>query len=194
LPHPLLSDGIESSKRDRKKRNPMTSHTTPSVSRRTALAGLGAGALGLALAARGLAVSAQDATPFPMADHPLVGVWQMANLGVWSFGGNGNFGLFEPTGGGRFCVGEWRATGGRSADLAFVLQGVERKDLFDPAQAAEQFELGRRFELWRLAITVDGTDDAMTIVGQWESYMGGPPQPGNQEHETGVRMAPVSTA
>ena len=46
------------------------------ISRRTALAGLGAGGLGLALSARG--TSAQDATA--MADHPMVGMWlAMAN-------------------------------------------------------------------------------------------------------------------
>ncbi len=42
-----------------------------SVSRRTALAGLGAGGLGLALATRGPGASAQDTT----ASHPLVGAW-----------------------------------------------------------------------------------------------------------------------
>lgn len=39
------------------------SRTTTAVSRRTALAGLGAGGLGLALAVRGQAVTAQEATP-----------------------------------------------------------------------------------------------------------------------------------
>ena len=53
-----------------------TSHTTPSISRRAALAGLGAGGIGLALAGppglpplrtRGLA----------MATHPIIGVWNV---------------------------------------------------------------------------------------------------------------------
>lgn len=52
-----------------------TSHTTPSVSRRTALAGLGAAGLGLALAATVRQAAAQKATPLPMAGHPLVGDW-----------------------------------------------------------------------------------------------------------------------
>ena len=55
--------------------------TAPTVSRRTALAGLGAGALGLALATRRLAAFAQDATPaaaLPREGHPLVGVAMVA--------------------------------------------------------------------------------------------------------------------
>ncbi len=45
------------------------------VSRRTALAGLGAAGLGLA--AHGHSASAQDATPSAMAKHPIVGAWNV---------------------------------------------------------------------------------------------------------------------
>ncbi|HEY7031721.1 MAG TPA: hypothetical protein VH482_10355 [Thermomicrobiales bacterium] len=51
-----------------------TSNTRPSVSRRTALAGLGTGGLGLALAAGSRGAAAQD-TASEMAKHPIVGVW-----------------------------------------------------------------------------------------------------------------------
>lgn len=54
-----------------------SSRTVGSVSRRTALSGLGAGALGLAVAARGERASAQDATPDSYAGHPNVGVWMV---------------------------------------------------------------------------------------------------------------------
>ena len=75
-PHPLRSDGIELSKHYRKRGTPMTtSNPRPSVSRRTALAGLGAGGLGLALAATARPAAAQDATAEAMAGHPLVGTW-----------------------------------------------------------------------------------------------------------------------
>jgi hypothetical protein len=47
---------------------------TRSVTRRTALAGLGAGGLGLTLAATTRPAAAQDAAT-EMANHPLVGVW-----------------------------------------------------------------------------------------------------------------------
>lgn len=57
-----------------------TPRTVAPVSRRTALAGLGAGSLGLALAARSLDTSAQEATPDDLAGHPLTGTWlAMAN-------------------------------------------------------------------------------------------------------------------
>jgi hypothetical protein len=53
-----------------------------SVSRRRVLAG--AGALGLTVAARGLLASAQEAspeaTPYPLANHPLIGARQWTNL------------------------------------------------------------------------------------------------------------------
>jgi hypothetical protein len=52
-----------------------------SVSRRSALAGLGAGGLGLALAARGGSAAARDATAEAMANHPIVGVWMVTALG-----------------------------------------------------------------------------------------------------------------
>ncbi len=51
-----------------------SSETPQSVTRRTALAGLGAGGLGLALAATTRHAAAQDATA-EMANHPLVGTW-----------------------------------------------------------------------------------------------------------------------
>ncbi len=52
------------------------SKTGPSVSRRTALAGLSAGGLSLALGAGDRAAVAQDAAS-EMANHPIVGVWMV---------------------------------------------------------------------------------------------------------------------
>ncbi len=54
-----------------------TSNTSRSVSRRSALAALGAGGLGLALAATARQASAQDATAVSWAGHPNVGVWMV---------------------------------------------------------------------------------------------------------------------
>jgi hypothetical protein len=71
----------------------MTSTKRPSVSRRTALAGLGAGGLGLALATTTRHALAQDAAA-EMANHPLVGTWlsgaSAAQLTVSHFGADGN--------------------------------------------------------------------------------------------------------
>ena len=52
----------------------MTSQTDHPISRRSALAGLGAGGLGLALANAARPANAQDATP-ELANHPVVGAW-----------------------------------------------------------------------------------------------------------------------
>jgi hypothetical protein len=58
----------------------MTIPRTDTVSRRTALAGLGAGGLGLALAATVRPAAAQDTTADALAEHPLTGTWlAMAN-------------------------------------------------------------------------------------------------------------------
>jgi hypothetical protein len=70
-----------------------------SLSRRTALAGLGATGLGLALAATVRQASAQDAD---MATHPMVGTWLGGrapnDLGVTHFGPDGNMLLnYSPT-------------------------------------------------------------------------------------------------
>jgi hypothetical protein len=54
-----------------------TGTTTP-VSRRFALAGLGAGGLGLALATTARQMSAQDTTAEAMANHPILGAWMVA--------------------------------------------------------------------------------------------------------------------
>jgi hypothetical protein len=53
------------------------SNTRSSVSRRTAIAGLGAGGLGLTLAATVRSASAQDAAT-EMAKHPIVGNWMVS--------------------------------------------------------------------------------------------------------------------
>src|SRR4051812_36801819 len=57
-----------------------TANSTQSVSRRTALAGLGAGGLGVALtAATRHTAAAQDADA--LANHPIVGVWNVMTPG-----------------------------------------------------------------------------------------------------------------
>jgi len=57
-----------------------TSETRETVSRRVALAGLGAGGLAVALAASGRNAAAQDAAT-EMANHPIVGVWNVMTPG-----------------------------------------------------------------------------------------------------------------
>jgi hypothetical protein len=96
-----------------------------SLSRRTALAGLGAAGLGLTLAAAAHPASAQEATPFPMAGHPLVGTWivdrnpadptETPTSNVITADGA----IIDPTVGG---AGVWEATGPDTAN--FTLTGT----------------------------------------------------------------------
>jgi hypothetical protein len=102
-----------------------TSGTRDSITRRTALAGLGAGGLGLALAASTNKASAQDATPAAMAGHPIVGTWvfdkdvavmtDVPSIVVFTADG----GLLDPSEG---VAGVWQPTGPSSA--AWTLMDV----------------------------------------------------------------------
>jgi hypothetical protein len=94
-----------------------------SVSRRTAVAGLGAGGLGLALAATTRQASAQEATPYRMVGHPMVGTWivdkdvdsttDVPSVVVYTADG----GLLDPS---ESVAGAWQATGPRSAAWTLV--------------------------------------------------------------------------
>lgn len=95
-----------------------------SLSRRTALAGVGVGSLGLALAAAPRTSIAQDATPTSMVGHPLVGTWivvrdvttpnQAPSIVVY----NADGGLSDPSQG---VAGVWEATGPRSGAWTLVV-------------------------------------------------------------------------
>jgi len=104
-----------------------TVRSDPTVTRRTALAGIGAG--GLALAARG--ASAQDASP-DLSGHPLVGTWAVLTLeGVipQCHGPDGSVvvayppNYVDPTLGVRFRgsgLGRWEADGERSTHFVSI--------------------------------------------------------------------------
>src|SRR5829696_6520147 len=108
-----------------------TSNTRTTVTRRTALAGLGAGGIGLAVAARGHTAAAQD-TPPDLAGHPLVGTW----MAITPFGASpetlsadGSFVAGPPVigpgaaGGVQYlgpAIGVWESTGERTGSFTFV--------------------------------------------------------------------------
>src|SRR5215207_11491758 len=122
--------------------------STPSVSRRTALAGLSAGGLGLALAATAQHASAQD-TAAEMAGHPFVGTWivdrnpddptEIPTYNIITADG----GLIDPTVG---AAGVWVPTGSDTA--AFTLTGTIA-------------ELGAYFVV-RGTVTIDAGGDTAT--------------------------------
>lgn len=102
----------------------MTTHTDDtSISRRTALASLGAGGLALAWSNPGRQAAAQEATPGPMANHPLVGTWIVDPVTASPSNGPavahwGADGAFVDAGSG--FTGAWEATGPRTALHSFV--------------------------------------------------------------------------
>jgi hypothetical protein len=128
----------------------MTSRPEPPVSRRAALAGLGAGGLGLALTSTRPA-AAQEATPGATAGHPLVGTWVMEFLPeddasapvVNVFTADGIF--FDV---GADFAGVWAATGPTTAAFTFI--GIIEEEGFSGYVAV------------RGAIEVDATGDAWT--------------------------------
>jgi hypothetical protein len=111
----------------------MTTHQRDSsLSRRTALAGLGATGLGLALAATVRQASAQDATT-EMASHPLVGTWMGGgspnDVGLAHFAADGSFAVqgsviaTGPDGALIYsdpAMGVWEPVSARGAHLTFT--------------------------------------------------------------------------
>jgi hypothetical protein len=95
-----------------------------SVSRRAALAGLGAGGVGLAVMATARHASAQDAAA------PLVGAWQW-NSGADHpepntfaiFHADGTYTEWNPVAGA--AIGIWRMTGDRAFDLLFIFADTD---------------------------------------------------------------------
>ncbi len=106
-----------------------TPNTDRSVSRRTALAGLGAGGLGLALAASTRPAAAQDAAS-TMASHPIVGTWvsKFADMNpgtsysYFVYHADGTFIELHPFAG--TLVGAWQPTGERTADTIIKGQNI----------------------------------------------------------------------
>ena len=109
-----------------------TPQPTALISRRTTLAGLGAGGLGLALtAATARQAAAQDATANDLADHPNVGVWMVESpsgraLAVYSPDGSVITALAASQAGPAGVVyastqiGTWEATSERGTHLTVV--------------------------------------------------------------------------
>jgi hypothetical protein len=103
---------------------------TRPVTRRSALAGLGAGGLGLALATRGLGANAQDTAPDTMANHPIVGTWYFdfptddfgTLVGYSSFHADGTRTDLHPFAGPG--IGSWQATGAQTGETILKYQNI----------------------------------------------------------------------
>ena len=137
-----------------------TLRSDPTVSRRAAVAGLGAGGLGLALAARG--TSAQEGAS-DLAEHPLTGTWAvMTPFGVVPqiHGADGSIMAFPPPSyidpalGLTFQgpgLGRWEADGERSGRFTF-LQALSGAD-------------GAYIGTYQLSAGIEASDDGQTMFG-----------------------------
>ena len=172
-----------------------TRPATRSVSRRTALAGLGAGGLGLALVTHDPGAAAQEASPDARASHPIVGVWNVTApggpaLAVFSADGTNTQAVAATQAlpqGVTFVsteVGTWEPTGPRSvhftsvqllSDATGTFTGTVTIDAYPTVSADEQT---LRDDDPRSGPTI--RDAAGTVVA---APRGGPPA-------TGVRMSP----
>lgn len=185
----------------------MSSCTTNRVSRRTALAGLGAGGLGVILAARGQPAFAQDATPtthVSPAGHPLVGAWvvtesdaqpvPVATYAIFDVDGNwlhyGGRALYG--GAGILAIGVWRPTGPRTAEaveIYAILTSFE--SLFDltapvPDDAFAQPPIKFRFDA-----EVDESGNALWTEGYVVDEQG-KDDPAFWGERRGVRVVPAA--
>lgn len=148
------------------------------ITRRTAIVGFGVGAIGAALVRGGMVAAAQESTPTVQALHPAAGVWQWTNSpgepdSDISYAIMTDDGTYADAWVGRFVsVGEWRATGDRSADLVIVTRELTRlTDLFGSEQVAVPADLftATPATLWRLAIEFDETGNHFTATGTEET-------------------------
>jgi hypothetical protein len=141
----------------------MTTHSRRhSVSRRSALAGLGAGGLGLALAIREGTAAAQDGDG-DLAGHPLVGTWAVLTPGgvvPQTHGPDGSMiaafppNYVDPMLGLTFqgpALGRWESTGAHGGRFTFI------QALSDDA--------GASVGTWQLAGDLEASEDGQTWVG-----------------------------
>ena len=156
----------------------MVSNGGQGLSRRNALLGVGASALGVALASNGTVASAQEGTPAPQSSHPAAGLWQWTN---YPGEPNADTSYAILTGAGTYAdawygrlvsVGEWRATGDRTADLVIVTNElISLTDLFAQTPVAVPADLyeATPVTLWRIALEFDGTGNHFTATGMAET-------------------------
>ncbi len=145
-----------------------TQPTDRSLSRRTALAGLGATSLGLAL---GSSATAQEASLSDLAGHPLTGTWAALTPGgvvPQIHGADGSLiaafppNYVDPALGLTFqgpALGRWEADGERTGHFTFIQALSDANGTYvGTAQLAAELEVGADGQTW------SGTTSAHIIV------------------------------
>jgi predicted methyltransferase len=170
-----------------------TSNIRDSISRRTALAGLGAGGLGLALTAATRNASAQDAAA-DLAGHPNVGVWMVESpigraIAVYSPDGSVITALTASQAGPQGVVyastqiGTWEPTGERGTHLTVVQLLSDGAGAYAGSVTVDAFqEVSEDGQTWMSGAgsTITIRDAADNVV---QEIADGPPA-------MGVRMGP----
>jgi hypothetical protein len=165
-----------------------TNGTAPSLSRRTALTGLGAGSLGLALAATRQA-AAQDGSPASYAEHPNVGVWMIESpigraIAVYSADGSivtapaasqaGPQGVMYSSA----QVGTWEPTGERGTHLTAVQLLSDGSGAYTGSVTVDAFQEvsdnGQTFESGEgSSITIrDANDNILQVITDAQPAVG----------------------
>jgi hypothetical protein len=175
------------------------------MSRRTVLAGLSAGGLGLALTGRNLDTFAQVATPttapVPMADHPIIGVWQLDN-DLQNPGINLSYAIISQDGSytehdvhPRVINGTWRPTGERTAAVIFIIQSLIPQGPLDAGETPTAYSLTPEYEVWHLDATVEESGNAFTTTGGFEAFNSTGAVVNTERYEgRGARMAVIPAA
>ena len=176
----------------------MTDESTRSasaVSRRTALAGLGAGGLGLALAPTARQASAQDATPPAVAGHPQVGVWMIDSgigraIAVYAADGSVITALAPSQAGPQGVtfastqIGTWEPTGERTAHLTVVQLLSDEAGAYAGSVTVDAYqEVSDDGQSW-----ASGDGSTVTIRDANHMVLAAHPAPAGSAK--GVRMAP----
>jgi len=157
-----------------------TSRPTTAVSRRTALAALGATGLSLSLVGLAHQALAQDATPevgsVPRMGHPLAGPWAFPdgpyNTLTTSIEVNGLcFHYVADLGMG---IGAWKTTGERTGAMVIIYQDfpddLDVNDFFVPGHVSLGHEFKPGLAIRRLTLEVDTSGDHLTTQGTFEMY------------------------
>jgi hypothetical protein len=173
-----------------------TSRIDASLSRRTALVGLGGGGIGVAMAARGRIAAAQEATPDAMANHPIVGAWMVTTptgpaLAVFSADGTNIQGVPTAQAGPQGVtftgaqVGTWEPDGDRRVHFTGVQLLTDATGVFVGSVTVDGHPRvsndGQRFVDDAPETTITIRDAANTVRDVINPFPSGPPA-------TGVRM------
>jgi hypothetical protein len=143
------------------------------VSRRSALAGLGAGSLGVALTATVRTATAQDATPAAMTGHPIVGTWIIdRNITTTAevpvvvvFTADGGF--IDPNQG---VAGVWEATGPRSAAMTIIpFPGGRESAMYAVVRATWEIDEGGTTMRGPANVTVVAADGTVVATDELSS-------------------------